>query len=170
MSAGAAGPARSFWDFSLSFYARPGIPPACLGLQDEGGADVNVVLYLLRLAELGRRLAAEDVGRVEGLVATWREDVVRGLRDVRRAMKCPSAGFDPEAVERLRTEVKRVELAAERLQQETMERLLPAAVLGVPASREEAARANLAHYAARLGGLPAAPLAVILDAFLGAER
>jgi len=31
----------SFWTFSLSVYGQPGVPAACLTLQDEGGADVN---------------------------------------------------------------------------------------------------------------------------------
>jgi uncharacterized protein (TIGR02444 family) len=40
-------PDDPFWRFSLDLYGRPGVAPACLALQDEAGADVNLVLYLL---------------------------------------------------------------------------------------------------------------------------
>ena len=34
-------------DFVLAFYARPGVSPACLKLQDEGGVDVLMLIALL---------------------------------------------------------------------------------------------------------------------------
>jgi uncharacterized protein (TIGR02444 family) len=32
-----------FWEFSLAFYAEPGVAPACLAMQDLEGVDVNLV-------------------------------------------------------------------------------------------------------------------------------
>ena len=48
MTADASGK-DGFWGFSLRIYARQDVPQACLALQDEGGADVNLVLFLLYL-------------------------------------------------------------------------------------------------------------------------
>ena len=38
-------PSSRFWDFSLEIYAKPGVAQACLALQDECGADVNLLLF-----------------------------------------------------------------------------------------------------------------------------
>jgi hypothetical protein len=70
--------------------------------------------------------------------------------------------------------VKRIELEAERIQQETLERMIPAAAVGILArSHAEAGRANLAAYGAYLGGLPEdllVPLLRALDAASGAPH
>ena len=65
-----------FWRFSLQFYALPGVAPACLVLQDKGGADVNLLLFLLFLAETGRQVTRDDVARLDAHVKTWREGTV----------------------------------------------------------------------------------------------
>jgi hypothetical protein len=60
--------------------------------------------------------------------------------------------------------VKKIELEAERLEQDRLEN--QAQTLGKPAPRETAAHANLAAYEAHLGGLPKAPRDAVLAAFL----
>ena len=52
-------PADALWAFSLQAYARPGAAPACLRCQDEAGADVNIVLFLLWHAARGRAVARD---------------------------------------------------------------------------------------------------------------
>lgn len=98
------------WDFSLALYARPGVAAACLELQDRRGLDVNVLLFAAWAgAACGVRLSAEELSRIDGTVSTWRNEVVRPLRAVRRRVK----GEDAALYERL----KASELAAERIQQ-----------------------------------------------------
>ncbi len=46
------------WTFACAFYGRPGVAAACLALQDEGGADVPLLLYLIWCGRTGRRLDA----------------------------------------------------------------------------------------------------------------
>jgi uncharacterized protein (TIGR02444 family) len=156
----------SFWDFSLAFYSAPGVAEACLELQDRNGADVNVVLFLLHLARARRLLAPADVARIDALARPWREAVVAPLRRLRRALKAAVGAFEPAATARLRGDVKRIELAAERLQQETLERLAPA---GMPAGAgmdpAACARAHLAAYGEAIGGLDAAAAGCILELF-----
>lgn len=162
-----ARPAGSaFWAFSLAFYARPDVPDACLALQDHAGADVNVLLYLLHLARSGRRLDATDVERIESAVAAWREGVVRPLRGVRRLLKAPPTGFDDAATAELRSQLKRIELEAERLQQLVLERDLPADTVGhAHDDAAECARRNVGLYAGRLGGFPPAAVETLLRRF-----
>jgi uncharacterized protein (TIGR02444 family) len=156
-----------FWRFSLSFYARPDVAPACLVLQDEGGADVNVMLFLLFLAEGGRTVSRNDVIRIDAETAAWREEAVKPLRTLRRKLKTGIGTMPLEDNEAMRNLVKKVELESERLEQEFLARL--ASGIGTPGfPRAEAARSNLAVYAAHLGGVPDKALQIVLKAFTDA--
>lgn len=46
---------EQFWQFSEQYYARPGIAEACLELQDEHGANVNLLLLIIMLDARGFR-------------------------------------------------------------------------------------------------------------------
>lgn len=154
-----------FWQFSLDFYSRPGVADACLELQDSAGVDVNVMFYVLFLASQLRQIDRIDAAHIDASIKGWREIAVIPLRTLRRKLK---TGIEPVSVddtESLRSAVKRIELAAERIEQESLERNVPAATVGVQAKTEAAAaQANLAAYGALLNGLPDAPVAVLLDA------
>jgi uncharacterized protein (TIGR02444 family) len=153
-----------FWEYSLRVYGKAGVPQACLVLQETCGVDVNVALFLLWHAAEGRALSAEDLARVDALVADWRRDVVVKLRDVRQALKPLEASPDVAA---LRRQVKQVELESERLQQEMLYR--EAAGFGrLEPDRRTAAAENLRHYAARFGtAFPADAVAILTEASLG---
>jgi uncharacterized protein (TIGR02444 family) len=111
-------PGNALWTFSLATYGRDGVAPICLRLQDEGGADVNLVLAALWLA-VERRIALVPVD-AKALVeetAAWRDGVVRPLREARRAAKTASV-LDEGGRERFRTRLKAVELESEKIEQE----------------------------------------------------
>jgi uncharacterized protein (TIGR02444 family) len=95
-----------FWEFSLAFYAEPGVAPACLAMQDRDGLDVNLALLC---CWVGVALDAAALAEAEALVRDWRAQVVQPLRAVRRWLK----GRD----EALRAQVAAQELAAEQRQQ-----------------------------------------------------
>ena len=78
----------------------------------------------------------------------------------------------PATTEQFRTKLKAVELEAERLQQEAMHELACPSLLGVEASsREDAARANVAAYAAMGGGaFPQPAIETLLAALAGRGR
>jgi uncharacterized protein (TIGR02444 family) len=135
----------SFWSFSLTFYARPGVADLCLELQDRFAVDVNVLLYLLWQASHRRRLGTGEVGEVIALVEEWRRQVVLPLRGARRFLKQPGPSWPAAEVHVFRERIKADELQAERLQQETMERQF--AQLGTSAEVVTAARANCEAYA-----------------------
>jgi uncharacterized protein (TIGR02444 family) len=136
-----------FWRFSLQFYRQPGVAEACIALQEDSGADVNLLLFLLWHAAQRRRLAAADIAALEQRIAPWREASVIPLRAVRRALKTPPALIEAPIAEGFRTRIKAVELEAERLQQEAMYALVRGGLLGDEApSAAEAARANVRAY------------------------
>ena len=141
-----------FWTFSLAVYGRQGVPPACLRLQDEHGADVNIALCALWLGTLGRAIVAADVARLRETMAPWVEEVVRPLRQVRRWLKDPTEPFAGAATENLRARLKAVELESERLQQEAIAAFVRDHAPGRPATASRALlEANLAAYAEAIG-------------------
>ncbi len=155
-----------FWDFSLRLYRRAAFRAACLAIQDEAGADVNIALFLLWQASRGHAFDAAAVARLDALVAPWRGEVVVRLRAVRRFLKPLESGAEDDDVAALRREIKTVELESERLQQEMLHR--EAAGWGSEAAAEPAlASRHLALYAAHLGHdfPPAAADALVAAAF-----
>ena len=143
--------ASPFWRFSLRIYGAPGVPAACLTLQDGSGVDVNVLLFGLFAASQGRQLASADVAAIATAIEPWKLGAVVPLRSVRRFLKDTPAGFETHDIPALRQRVKMMELEAERLQQEVLYSSWPMDKLGAPGPAGEAARANVAAYAAALG-------------------
>lgn len=155
-----------FWTFSLDVYGRPGVPPACLTLQDMGGADVNVVLFALFLGRAGRVLDAQTAGRIAQTIEPWRAGVVAVIRQARRALKEPPAPFEGPAVELLRKNVKAAELEAERIQQEMLFVSFPRETTGESESDlAKACAQNIEAYRRCLGAeFDAKAVAVLLEA------
>lgn len=147
-----------FWAFSLALYARAGVPERCLRLQDEGGLDVNLVLFCL-WSGLSRGAPPAPVWpQILRLAEIWAEIVVVPLRRIRRAMK---GGFAPEEAallqaDAVRSEVKRLELAAEERQQRALAGF--AAPAASPAGAAAAQQAFDDYLAARIGARPAPAL------------
>mgnify|MGYP001826267571 CR=1 FL=1 len=100
-----------FWDYSLATYEHRGVAELCLQLQDEWGMDVNLVLYAAWLATLQQSLSAAHLDQLSGIVAPWRDGVLRPLREARRA----AAGV-PDMTH-FYDQLKSVELRAEQHQQ-----------------------------------------------------
>ena len=173
MSAPASPSAGSpFWRFSLRFYRRREVADACIALQEEAGVDVNLLLFLLWHATQKRALSTAEISELEGRIAPWRNMTVVPLRSLRRALKSPPALVGSATAEVFRTKIKAAELEAERLQQEAMYELAVPSLLGKDAvSLEEAARANIAAYAALCGGaFPSSASETLLAALASLER
>lgn len=147
-----------FWDFSQAVYRRPGVPAACLDLQDRRGADVNVLLLAAWAgAACGVRLAAAELARLDAAVSPWREEVVRPLRAVRRRAKGEDDG--------LYARLKATELEAERIQQDRLHALSGLAP-GTPGGRD-LVLANLRLALPPRGPADEAALTVLADAAAG---
>jgi len=143
------------------------VADACIRLQDETGADVNIVLFLLWNASLKRQFSLADVKATDGAVANWRETAVIPMREIRRALKDAPVLPDSNIVEDYRTRVKGLELEAERLEHEALSDFFQSDAPGSAASSSiETARANLEAYEKYLAkNFPKAAVDAILAAF-----
>ena len=115
---------EGFWDFSVRTYRTPGVPEACLSLQNDHGADVNMLLYCCWAGAAVGPLEGELFNRASEFSAHWAENVVIPLRDARTWMKRTGCDSDPvptASCMALREEIKNVEFAAEKMQQQVLE-------------------------------------------------
>jgi len=109
----------AIWDWALEAYARPGVPEACLTLQDEYGQNTSLLLWAVQAEVKDPALLA----RAAEAARAWDRTALVPLREVRRALKAPLPPIPDHGRLALREEVKALELAAERLLMETLEDL-----------------------------------------------
>jgi uncharacterized protein (TIGR02444 family) len=151
MSVEASWPDNPFWSFSLRLYARAGVAPACLALQERRQVDVNVLLYCIWLgAERGVRIDEANAARIVASVARWSDDVVVPLRALRTALKTDPRGAPKHLSDSLRNDIKRAELDAERIEQQILVAQNPSDAPGATPSRP-IARDNAYAYLKSLG-------------------
>ncbi|HSD34490.1 MAG TPA: TIGR02444 family protein [Alphaproteobacteria bacterium] len=135
-----------FWSFSLDLYARPGVAPACLALQDRFGCDVNILLFALWAARCGKALARADFVALEAAVASWRGGAVEPIRALRRALKADALGAAPVSTEQVRAKLLEAELQGEKAAQEMLARAVFLPSPGEGAVDPALAGGNLAAY------------------------
>ena len=139
-------PDSAFWTYSLKIYARPDMRRRCLELQDEAGADVNILMLCLWLASLGKpALPAETLNRIDRAAAPWRDQVIRPLRQARRGLAAFAAL--PEGVA-LKVRLQDLELDAEHQAQLALEKYVKVLLAGEAAgfSPGEAAMISIGNY------------------------
>ena len=142
-------PDNPFWDFTIRVYAESGVAEVCLELQNRLGADINIVLYCLWVAQQGRgRFNRPQLSEFLDRVATWRNDVILPLRTLRNRLKEGIGSVPTDHSEIVRSTVKRAELDAEHTEQLFLASLMPkSSSPNIP--QEEAAMhaaENLAQY------------------------
>lgn len=150
----------ALWAAITAAYARPGIAPLCLRLQDQGGIDVMVLLGLCYAARaLGAPLSPAEVQALRSRSEPWRAAAVRPARALRIALRAPVAGVADDQREGFRDRLKAVELAAERVQAGIIADWL--------AGRGAGAADPLPGLRSFLGGTPVTEgeIAQLLDAF-----
>jgi len=108
------------WSYTLHLYGKPGVPSACLALQDVHGIDVPLLIFATWLARRGAALTTERAAIARDGVTPWHVEIVRGLRQVRQRMKHGPSPAPSADTETLRDAVKKVELASEKLELDTL--------------------------------------------------
>ena len=109
-----AAPASALWEFALAAYARPGVAPLCLDLQDCHGANVMLMLHLCHCASTG--CVPEDVRTELARMEPLEAHLVSPLRRARRALSVAATALGSDALRAAARQVQRAEMAAEALQ------------------------------------------------------
>jgi uncharacterized protein (TIGR02444 family) len=146
----------AFWSFTLEVYGRQGVQPSVIHLQDDRGADVNLLLYAMWTAGLG--LPVFDTGRARDLAAAveaWRDSAIEPLRAVRTALRGGVPNAPEDETEALRKQVLKLEIEAERVEQAIIEAATPEAAGKEPGT---ASPDNVAGNLAAVMALDPAPL------------
>lgn len=115
-----------FWDWALAAYAKPEVAETCLILQDHFEQNVPVLLWGAWNAATGRRPDEETLEAACDMARAYDRVVVAPLRAVRRTLKSPIPDIETEHRQALRTQVKALELDAERRLMLELEALSPA--------------------------------------------
>lgn len=103
---------NSLWEFALALYSSPGVEETTLHLQDELGANVNIVMWASWLETRAIPLTPGLLQEAEFTISAWDQEVVQVLRGVRRRVKSFEAESD--LARELRALVKQAELLSER--------------------------------------------------------
>ena len=128
----------------VKVYARPGVAAACLRLQETYRLDVPLLLAVLFGCISGRQLDPAAIRALDDACASWRDEVIHPLRNVRTAMKSHPCMAAMPRVPALRESIKAAELNAERIEGEMLEELLKA----LPLAAADCAVPTLAELAA----------------------
>ena len=161
------------WAFALAIYAKPGVAAACLTLQDEAGVDVMLLLAATFAAVKHRVLLTPDeIKALDEACRLWREQIVWKLRTIRMELKTGPQPAPSSATEPFRSQVKALELAAEKLENQLLAESLPLRPPEKEIVRPEQLRAVLknvvAHFAERRGVQPSAHLSSSIDTIVEA--
>lgn len=113
------------WPWAVAAYARPGVEAAALELQDIHGQNTCLLLWAAWAAAHGRPLPEAAVEEAADIARAWEVAAVGPLRTLRRSLKKPIPDIEAEAREALRSQVKAVELGAERALLEALEPVAP---------------------------------------------
>jgi uncharacterized protein (TIGR02444 family) len=111
----------ALWDETLEAYGRPGVPEACLSLQDGYGQNTSLLLWAVWAETADPTILA----KAADLARRWEVLALAPLRAVRRKLKPAFPGVADAAREDLREDVKAAELRAERVLMESLEDLTP---------------------------------------------
>jgi uncharacterized protein (TIGR02444 family) len=94
------------WHYACQVYSAEGVEAVLLALQDDHGADINLILQALWLAKGGRGWTKECI---PADYVRWMETQVLPLRQIRRSMKTDWTGYED-----FRQQVKKLELKGEQ--------------------------------------------------------
>lgn len=118
----------NLWDWSLRAWAAPGVEAACLDLQDAQGQNIPLLLWAAWCAVTGRSPSEDDLDAACDTARVWQDTVVGPLRGVRRALATRIPDLDETDREAVRSQVKSLELDAERRLLAALEALSPPSV------------------------------------------
>ncbi len=127
--------ADRYWCYSLTAYAAPEVQALCLRLQNDYGANINLLLFGGFIGHSGQVLEAQDLRRIAERVARFNRRYTQRIRKLRQRVQQLAAG---ECYQQL----KALELKAEQLEQLITTAACDTGMLAAQLREQNAAAAN----------------------------
>jgi len=108
---------NNLWNFTLAAYPAEGVQQSVIYLQDNCGADVNLLFYCCWAGLRSGQLSEHDLIQADAAVSTWREQVTIPLRAIRDKIKDKEELSKPEGAMDVRGKILGVEFDSERIAQ-----------------------------------------------------
>lgn len=116
-------PDSDFWNYSVQVYQIPQVEHACLTLQNNFQADINLLLYCCWVGEHKVKLSSGNIQQLIQAVQPW-QSIIQPLRDSRRLLKNEATILDNDIAKETRNNLIEMELNAEHMAQLAIEKVL----------------------------------------------
>ena len=145
-------PKSELWDFSIQTWKIPAVEDACLSLQNTVDADVNILLYCCWLGDKQLLLSSDDILQLIEASNPWQNSILKPLRNARRMMKQHIIAMPAELLDQTVNNMSEMEINAERMQQQSLEKAIDLAQRQPTADRTplDVSTANLSLYLQQL--------------------
>ena len=117
-------PESELWNFSTQTYQIPEVEAACLKLQDEFSADVNIILYCCWLGENNIELSPDEILVLIQTTEPWQNSILKPLRNARRMMKNHIIAMPAELLDQTISNMNEMEINSERMEQQSLEKVI----------------------------------------------
>lgn len=108
------------WNFAVKTYGQDNISEDCLALQDTFNVDISQLLWAAWAAANGHVVDNAALAEAEILIATWRKEIIKPLRNLRRQLKHGPRPAPSNTSNALRNKIKEAELMSEKIELETL--------------------------------------------------
>ncbi len=143
-------PDSKLWSFSDQIYKLPEVEGACLKLQNNFDADINIIMYCLWIADKGIKLNQEDAIVLIQTTLPWQKTILKPLRDARKMMKQHIIAMPTDLLDQTITNLSEMELNAEHMSQMALEKIIDTDKATEEASAVECATLNTSLYLQQL--------------------
>ncbi|MCW8853634.1 MAG: TIGR02444 family protein [Gammaproteobacteria bacterium] len=117
-------PPSEFWSYSTRVYQIAEIEKACLNLQNQFHADVNILLYCCWVAEKQIALSEKDIDTLIKISQPWQKNILMHLRAARTTLKTSTVAIPDEQRKEAHQNICEMELNAEHMAQLALEKAL----------------------------------------------
>ena len=119
-----------FWDFSIWLYQKDDVAANCLIFQEETTLNVNILLLCCWAGWHGMAIEPRIFEDLLTRYDPWYHQVILPLRRLRTRMKHSIGAIQADQFHALRAQIKKLELHAEKCQQDFLFHALPQSTMG----------------------------------------
>lgn len=117
-------PDSPFWDYSCQLFQITAVADACLHLQNNFEADVNILLYCCWTGDNHVKLDSHDMQELIRASEPWQTAIIKPLRDARNMMKNQIIAMPANLHAQTITNLSEMELNAEHMAQLDLEKTI----------------------------------------------